>query len=165
MREADAWEATASAFLDIPQSLRARIAASDADETQDCQNSGPASAPERLGTEGVPAMGDEPLKLVTHITPADVASASEEPPLVVHTSVIQAIIGEAPEPPIFLPMQEPASYTIRTSPPDGAVEAYSGDGPQTADRYDNAVFFLAPDGRGTFTFRGHQGSRLRAREP
>jgi hypothetical protein len=102
-------------------------------------------------------MGDEPLKVVTHMSPADVANAFEEPPLVVHTPFTQADVGEAPEPPIVLPMQEPASYTIRTSPPDGAVEAFSGDGQHTADRYDNAVFFLAPDGRGTFTFRGHQG--------
>jgi len=52
-----------------------------------------------------------------------------------------------------VPIEESISYSILTNPPEGGVLAFSDEeGRHTPDDYNNARFFLAPDGRGTFTF-------------
>ncbi|HXI79639.1 MAG TPA: hypothetical protein VNM34_02355 [Verrucomicrobiae bacterium] len=105
--------------------------------------------------------GDKPLKVMTPFNEVDVGKAFGEEPLHVMTPFNEADVGKAPAPPVTQPLQDTASYTIRTKPPDGAVTSFSSHGPRTADDYDNAIFVMAPDGNGTFQFLGKQAFPIR----
>jgi len=99
---------------------------------------------------------DKPLTVVK-LNPAIIAGVIGHEPLEVVGPVDLSVVVGLAEPPTILPMQEPASYTIRTTPPDGETTAFSSGGVHTVDHYDNAIFFLGMDGRGTFTIRGGLG--------